>query len=93
MGTDQSWMYINSSFHISVFFQSAVTPFVVYFRVIKNFTASAQNNKSTTTFKNKTDLSAKSNQVNNHKMKSTKNGRSCDYALDKSQNGRVQKFV
>ena len=95
MTTDRAWMYISNSFHITVFFQSALTPFIVYYRVIANFSASGHNGKtkSTCTVKQRTNNSH--HQVNNQKMvnSKTKNGRNGDYAPDKHQNGKEQKFV
>ncbi|XP_063678030.1 uncharacterized protein LOC134814003 [Bolinopsis microptera] len=92
MTTDRAWMYISNSFHITVFFQSALTPFIVYYRVIANFSASGQGGKSTTV-KHRTNNS--DHHVNNQKMVNSKNknGRSCDYVPDKNQNGKEQKFV
>ena len=88
--TDPVWLYIGNSFHITVFVQSAVAPFVVYYRVISNFSGGGGDGKSTTA-KGKTDLSG--NMVNNNKFLASKNGRSVNNGLDTNQNGRGQKFV
>jgi hypothetical protein len=85
MFKDPVWLYISNSFHITVFFQSAVAPFVVYYRVISNFSGPGHGAK-TTTAKKGSDMTA--NHVNNP------NGRSCDYSPE-NQNGKIhlQKFV
>ncbi|KAL5252806.1 hypothetical protein ACHWQZ_G015544 [Mnemiopsis leidyi] len=86
--TDPTWAYIGNSFHITVFFQSAVVPFVVYYRVISNFSGGGQDNKSTTA-KGRTDFSG--NMVNNNKFLASRNGRGVNN--EPNQNGRGQKFV